>query len=419
MFKNTSGQKIDLFAFDYSTGAPKTGDAGNISAYRQLDDGTLTVVAGSAAEIDNDKAKGWYKFDLTQGETDGDKILFSGKSGTANVSIVGQLIYTLPPSFPSLTIADNAVAANVTRIAGSAVNTAAAQLGVNVVNYAGGAVSALVAGIPVVDVLYWRETTVLAPNTDGVPLVDSRDIVHVGTAQAGGTSSITLAASASSSADYYVGQSVAIRIGTGAGQSRLITAYNGGTKIATVAPTWTPPNTDSQYVIVPGSFNLETWRLGIPNALQTNRVDVSVGVMAANVITATSIAADASSEIAAAVRTELAPEMARIDVATSTRASQTSLDTLDTEVDAIKAKTDNLPASPAAVGSQMTVDMTQAVPTSNTAETVGDSLNAARVQGFGKWAIVGTTLNLYAANGTTIVRSFTLAPDATAPISRT
>lgn len=49
----------------------------------------------------------------------------------------------------------------------------------------------------------------------------------------------------------------------------------------------------------------------------------------------------------------------RVDAAITTRASQATLDTLDdyvdTEVAAIKAKTDNLPASPAAVGSAMTL----------------------------------------------------------------
>jgi hypothetical protein len=64
------------------------------------------------------------------------------------------------------------------------------------------------------------------------------------------------------------------------------------------------------------------------------------------------------------------------------------------------------------------LDMTQAVPTSNTAETVGDALNAARAQGFGKWVISGTTLTLYANDGTTSVKSFTLN-SATNPTSRT
>lgn len=69
-------------------------------------------------------------------------------------------------------------------------------------------------------------------------------------------------------------------------------------------------------------------------------------------------------------------------------------------------------------GGGLTLDLTQAVPTTNTAQTVGDCLNAARAQGFGKWAISGTTLTLYAANGTTAVRTFTL-DSATAPTSRT
>jgi hypothetical protein len=91
---------------------------------------------------------------------------------------------------------------------------------------------------------------------------------------------------------------------------------------------------------------------------------------------------------------------------------------VDTEIAAILAKTNLIPANPAAVGSVMLVDMTQAVPTSNTAQTVGDALNAARAQGFGKWAISGASLLLYAADGTTIVRTF-LLDSATTPTSRT
>ena len=64
-----------------------------------------------------------------------------------------------------------------------------------------------------------------------------------------------------------------------------------------------------------------------------------------------------------------------------------------------------------------TLDFTQSIPTSNTAQTLGDALNAARAQGFGKWVVSGKTLNLYAPDGTTIVRSFTLN-SATEPTSR-
>lgn len=64
------------------------------------------------------------------------------------------------------------------------------------------------------------------------------------------------------------------------------------------------------------------------------------------------------------------------------------------------------------------LDLTQPVPTTNSPETVGDALNAGRAQGFGKWAIDGTTLTLYAEDGTTPVRTFTL-DSAEAPTSRT
>jgi hypothetical protein len=67
---------------------------------------------------------------------------------------------------------------------------------------------------------------------------------------------------------------------------------------------------------------------------------------------------------------------------------------------------------------QVTSDLTQAVPTTNTAHTIGDALNAARAQGFGKWTLVGTTLTLYASDGTTAVRTFTL-DNALTPTSRT
>lgn len=55
-------------------------------------------------------------------------------------------------------------------------------------------------------------------------------------------------------------------------------------------------------------------------------------------------------------------------------------------ITAIKAKTDNLPAEPAAVGSEMTLDMTQATPGES---TVGEQLDAAGTGGGG-----GTTKNI-------------------------
>lgn len=65
-----------------------------------------------------------------------------------------------------------------------------------------------------------------------------------------------------------------------------------------------------------------------------------------------------------------------------------------------------------------TLDFTQPVPTSNTVQTVGDALNAARAQGFGKWVLSGTALTIYAGDNSTIVKTFTI-DSVTNPTSRT
>jgi hypothetical protein len=63
------------------------------------------------------------------------------------------------------------------------------------------------------------------------------------------------------------------------------------------------------------------------------------------------------------------------------------------------------------------IDMSQTVPTTNAVHTVGDALNAARAQGFGKWVKSGATLTLYASDGVTAVKTFML-DDANNPTTR-
>lgn len=78
--------------------------------------------------------------------------------------------------------------------------------------------------------------------------------VRSNTAQAGAATSITLDASASATDNFYNGQRVYLTGGTGAGQDRLVTAYNGTTKVATVHPAWaTNPDATSTFAIQPDS----------------------------------------------------------------------------------------------------------------------------------------------------------------------
>lgn len=147
--------------------------------------------------------------------------------------------------------------------------------------------------------------------------------LHNGTAQAGAAGTITLHSSASSVDDFYNNALIVITGGTGTYQARLITDYVGSTKVATITPNWaTNPNATSTYAIrAQGEF--------VANAAG---VRAAVGLASANLDTQLS-------GINTAVNTDLPADIAIID----------------SNVDAIKAKTDNLPASPAAVGSAMTL----------------------------------------------------------------
>lgn len=90
---------------------------------------------------------------------------------------------------------------------------------------------------------------------------DPRGVLTSDTAQAGAIGSITLAAGESATNDVFVGGVVEITGGTGAGQTpRVISAYDGTTKIATISPDWvTAPDSTSGYRIfsVPPSTSVQ------------------------------------------------------------------------------------------------------------------------------------------------------------------
>jgi hypothetical protein len=156
-----------------------------------------------------------------------------------------------------------------------------------------------------------------------------------GLAQGGTSQTITLNADASSADGTYVGQTVFIRTGTGQDQARVIAIYTGATRVATLAQAWvTTPDTTSGYMLLPigrafmiyaetGSINSATFAAGA----------ITAAAIASNAIDADALSADAIAEINATVDTAIA------DAALATAAN---LATVDTVVDAIKAKTDSL-----------------------------------------------------------------------------
>lgn len=104
--------------------------------------------------------------------------------------------------------------------------------------------------VAVVDRDWWITPDATSEYTiipDDTPLVTDH-----GVATAGTNNTITIRASASATSSTYSNDIILIMAGTGIGQSRLISTYNGGTKVITVCENWTTnPDNTSVYVILP------------------------------------------------------------------------------------------------------------------------------------------------------------------------
>ena len=272
---------------------------------------------------------GWYRclLDTTDTDTLGILVLAIHESGALPVWVEFHVLAA--NVYDSLVGSGDVLDVSTTQFNGSAVTQASGRPEVNTTHFGGSALtqaggrpevnttqfnsSAVVqsGGRPEVNATHWLGTAAATPTTAGIPVIEWRGI-RSATAQSGAGAAITLDVSASATSNIYVGSWICIVGGTGIGQTRLITAYDGASRTATVATWITNPDVTSIFLIVP-AFAV--------NAV-TGSVGSVVGLTAAN-----------------------------LDATITSRASQASLDTLDdfvdTEVAAIKAKTDNLPSDPA------------------------------------------------------------------------
>jgi hypothetical protein len=116
MFKNVA-TKVIVTAYDYTTGAYKTGDAANITCYLSKDGAAPASLADtSASELDSTNFKGQYVFDVSATEANADDLVFSGKSATANVQIVPCRYTTLDLSLYGVVARGTAQAGTITTI---------------------------------------------------------------------------------------------------------------------------------------------------------------------------------------------------------------------------------------------------------------------------------------------------------------
>lgn len=144
MQKNVAGQKWIVFAFDRTNNTPKTGDAANITANINKD------FAGAAATNDVNPTEledGFYAFDMTQGESNGNHLLLAPESSTSNIQVIGvpASVYTTPPNFSAMGIESDGDLTKVNTLNGHTAQTgdSYARLGAP----AGASVSADVAAV--------------------------------------------------------------------------------------------------------------------------------------------------------------------------------------------------------------------------------------------------------------------------------
>jgi hypothetical protein len=215
LLKQSTARDIVVFmtdSTDHVTG--KTGLTLTITASKN--GGAFASISPTVTELSN----GFYKLALTSSHTDtlGDFAVHVTGSGADPTDLVMQVLALLPGDAVSI---ESTSRATLVDEIWDEVLTGATH---NVVNSAG----------------------------RRLRQVDASFVITTGTAQAGSSSSITLAAGERSTDDIYKHDGLIIVGGTGVGESAIITAYNGTTKVATVSPPFViTPDSTSEYEIVP------------------------------------------------------------------------------------------------------------------------------------------------------------------------
>jgi hypothetical protein len=173
IYRNVASQRIGVFAYDSTTGAAKTGDAANITAYISLDFAAPAQTNDvNPTELDAVNAPGWYVFDLTQAETNAEVIVIAPVSATADILIDQVQVVTQDASISSRATQASVDALNDLDAAGvrTAVGLAAANLDTQIGTLATGAeVAAAEAAIRGAD-----DDTLkaLSDQIDGVPVAN-------------------------------------------------------------------------------------------------------------------------------------------------------------------------------------------------------------------------------------------------------
>lgn len=222
--------------------------------------------SGGFVEVDATNVPGLYRLDvpdaaLAAGSGDSVVITLKGAAGMVQVSEEIQL---------AAVDLQDATAFGVSRI-DAAVTSRMATFTLPT-NFA----SLSIDGSGRVDLSKWLGST---PNALLLGRVDSMVAIEEGQAQSGTSVSIVLRTGAPAVDNIFQDQIVAVYSGTGSGQARRITSYNGTTKEAFIEGSWigATPTSSSFYVIIPfGSVHVTSNTDKTSYSLAANAVDSSI-----------------------------------------------------------------------------------------------------------------------------------------------
>lgn len=251
--------------------------------------------------------------------------------------------------------------------------------------------------------------------------------IRSNTAQAGASTSITLDASASAVTDFYKNDMIVLTGGTGAGQGRYCTAYNGTTKVATVSAWATNPDVTSTFAIIAADAIVGATAptaVQVADEVQTRTIAAVTVVngLAANVITAAATAADFTTEIQAGLATSSALATVAGYLDTEIADIQARLPAalvggrMDSSVGAMASNVITAAATAADFSAEVAdgiLDRDMSTGTDSGSPTVRTMRQALRFLR-NKWSISGTTLTVTKEDDTTASWTATVSTDAAA-----
>lgn len=356
----------------------------------------------------------------TNGQIDVDAKKINGVATTSVTTINANVGLTQPLNFTGAG-ASALAKSDMVDIAGSAVSTATAQIGVNAVNIAGQAAVLDANNLLKVDTEDWKGGVIPAPAVTGVPKIDLSYILGTLLTETAGQIAgafkkwfnvASPTGTVNSIPDAVAGAANGLAlVGSSMGTVSSVTGNVGGNVVGSVGSV--AGNVGGNVVGSVGSVvgNVGGNVAGTVGSVVGNIGGNLVGNVNGNVVgTVGSVVGNVGGNVTGSVGSVIGNIGGNVAGSVGSVAGNVTGNVVGSVGSVAGNVSGNVVGSVGSVVAAVTLSFAQALDESAVGATVGAALNAARVQGLGKWGIAADTLTLYASDNSTAVKAFTLAP---------